>query len=394
VKSIVLVIIVEISFLSSGRSARAQDAFPPITNRNYNIDLFEQPALGSPRLVAMSGAVNSVAEGAAGLYTNPASAALRPETKSGKFAWNVYLNSYIPASGQDSNNNGQADTTYRRSLLGAAGLLLQYGQWGLTLDGGYTAHEIAVQAGGGLGVRSLIAHVALARTLDDGNVSVGVGLRAGGLNIYTLDKNQTLFTRAGLSGEGGAVWKPRERDFRLALSGGLPIETGAVQYNCDPNNCLGYILPSDAVVPWDATIGGAWRFASTYWNHQSEEEYRDERDLTVAVDLSFMGAVSNGYGLEAFAAKQLQQSGRNITLTPRLGIESNVIKGWLRLRVGTYDESSRFPQTSARIHGTGGGEVRLFAFHLLGQERRVSLSFAADVADQYQNVGLSLGFWN
>jgi hypothetical protein len=376
------------------QSARAQAAFPPITNRNFNIDLFEQPALGSPRLVAMSGAVNSVAEGAAGLYTNPASAALRPETKSGKFAWNIYLNSYIPASGQDSNNNGQADSSYHRSLLGAAGVLLQYGQWGLTIDGGYAAHEIAVQAGGGLGVRSLIAHVALARILADGNISVGLGVRAGGLNIYTLDTNQTLFTRAGLSGEVGVVWKPRDQDFRVAVSGGLPIETGAVQYNCDPNNCLGYILPSDAVVPWDATIGGAWRFASSYWNHQTDDEYRDERDLTVALDLSFMGAVSNGYGLEAFAAKQLQQSGRNITLTPRLGLESNVIKGWLRLRAGTYDESSRFPQTSARLHATGGGEVRLFAFNLLGQQRRVSLSFAADVATQYQNVGLSLGFWN
>ena len=37
--------------------------FPPITNRNFNIDLFEQPAIGSPRLIAMSGAINAVSEG-------------------------------------------------------------------------------------------------------------------------------------------------------------------------------------------------------------------------------------------------------------------------------------------------------------------------------------------
>jgi hypothetical protein len=30
-------------------------AYPPVTNRSFNIDLFEQPALGSPRLIAMSG---------------------------------------------------------------------------------------------------------------------------------------------------------------------------------------------------------------------------------------------------------------------------------------------------------------------------------------------------
>ena len=91
--------------------ANAQLTFPPITNRNFNIDLFEQPALGSPRLIAMSGAIDAVAEGAAGLYTNPASAAVRPETKIDKFAWNVYFNSYVAGSGQDSNDNGQLVTS-------------------------------------------------------------------------------------------------------------------------------------------------------------------------------------------------------------------------------------------------------------------------------------------
>lgn len=47
--------------------ARAQISFPPVTSRNFNIDLFELPALGSPRLIAMSGAIEAVAEGAAGL---------------------------------------------------------------------------------------------------------------------------------------------------------------------------------------------------------------------------------------------------------------------------------------------------------------------------------------
>jgi hypothetical protein len=377
-------------------AAAAQTAaYPPITSRNFNIDLFEQPDLGSPRLIGMAGAVNSVAEGAAGLYTNPASAAVRPETEAEKFAWNVYFNSYAPADGQDSNNNGQAVTSVHRSLLGAAGLLLQYGKWGLSLDGGYTAHEIAAQAGGGLGVRSLIGHVTLARTFLDGELAAGLGVRIGALNVYTLDQAaQTLFTRAGASAESGVVWKPRDRSFRLAVSGGLPIDTGAVKYNCDPNDCDGYILPSDAIVPWDATIGGAWRFAPTAWNTKVAGAYRDERELTVAFDLSFIGAVDNGYGMEAFAAKQLQVSGRNTTLTPRLGLESDVIKGWLRLRAGTYLESSRFPQTTARLHGTGGAEVRVFAFHLGGHERRVSLSFAVDVASLYKNAGLSVGFWN
>jgi hypothetical protein len=370
-------------------------AFPPITNRDFNIDLFEQPAIGSPRLIGMGGAINSVAEGAAGLFTNPASAAIRPETESSKFAWNVYFNSYIPVNGQDSNNNGQAVTSVRRSLLGAVGLLLQYGKWGLTLDGGYTAHEIAPEAGGGLGVRSLIAHLALARTFHDDEIAVGIGVRAGGLNVYTLDEQaQTLFTRAGASAEVGTVWKPRDQSFRLAVGGALPVRTGAVEFNCDPNNCFGYILPSEAIVPWDVRAGAAWRFGPTPWNHKVEGTYRDERQLTLAFELSLVGAVDNGYGMEAFAAKQLQVSGRGISPTPRLGLESEIIRGWLRVRAGSYLEASRFSETSARPHATGGLEVRLFAFHLGGRERRVALSLAADIAARYRNAGLSVGFWN
>jgi hypothetical protein len=377
------------------RPARAQLMFRPITSRDYNLDLFEQPALGSPRLIAMSGAIDAVAEGAAGLYTNPASAAIRPETKSDKFTWGVYYSTYVAANGQDSNNNGQLVTSVHRSLLGAAGVLFQYGAWGLTVDAGYTAHEITADAGGGLGVRSLIGHVTLARTFLDRAIAVGVGVRLGGLNVYTLgSNNQTLFTRVGASPDGGVVWMPKGQDFRLAASGGIPISTRPIQFNCDPNNCYGYILPTDAIIPWDTTFGGAWRFGPTPWNDRIDAEYRDERELTVAFELSLIGAVDDGYGVEAFAAKQLQHSGQDVSAVPRLGLEAEVIAGWLRLRAGSYLEASRFPETTARLHGTAGFEVRVFAFRLGGHERRVSISAASDLAARYKNLALSIGFWS
>jgi hypothetical protein len=368
--------------------------YPPVTRNDFNIDLFEQPALGSPRLIAMAGAINSVAEGAAGLFTNAASPAVRAETRSDKFAWNVYFSSYLPASGQDMNNNGQPVTSVRRSLLGAAGLLLQYGKWGISLDGGYTAHEIAPQAGGGLGIRSYIAHAVLARTFLNDGLAVGLGVRGGALNVYTLDAHQTLFTRAGGSAEAGAVWKPRGSNWRMAAGLALPVLTGALRSTCPPTTCFGYILPAAAVVPWDLSAGAAWRLGSTPWNQPVDADYRDERQLTMALEVSLVGPVSNAYGMEAFAAKQLQPSGRAVTLTPRLGLESEIIPGWLRLRLGTYREGGRFDGVTGRFHATGGGEVRVFAFKLLGHWRRVSVSFAGDAAPRYHNLGASIGFWN
>jgi hypothetical protein len=381
------------SGLLSMAQAQSEPTYPPITDPNYNLDLFEQPALGSPRLIGMGGAISSVSEGGAGLFTNPASTAVRPETKGSKFAWNVYFNTYIPAKGQDSNNNGQAVTDVRRSLLGAAGLMLQYGKWGLSFDGGYTSHEIAPEAGGVLGVRSLIGHLTLARTFLDDSLAVGLSLRAGGLEVFELD-GETLFTRGGLAAEAGVVWIPPDQDFRLALSGGLPVYTGGLQADCDPLDCYGYILPSGAVVPWDMTIGAGWRFGPTPWNHAVDSEFRDELSLTVGLELGIIGAVEDGYGVEAFAAKQLQASGRDPSFTPRLGLEGEIIPGWLRLRAGTYLEAARFEGVDPRLHGTGGAQVRLFAFDLAGSERRVAVSFAGDFASRYQNIGLSIGFWN
>jgi hypothetical protein len=375
-------------------SAEQGPALAPISDRNFSIDLFEQPAIGSPRLIGMAGAINSVAEGSGGLFTNPASPAVRPETRSEKFAWNVYLSSYIPTEGQDTNNNGQAVTDVRRSLVGAAGLLLQYGDWGLSLDGGYTSHEIAPEAGGGLGIRSIIGHLAIARTFLDDSLAVGLSVRVGALNVFGLDGGETLFTRGGASGQAGVVWKPAEQAFRLAVGGGLPVYTGALDSRCNPLDCYGYILPEGAVVPWDMIVGAAWRFGPTPWNHEVSGAFRDERALTVALDLSITGPVERGYGMEAFAAKQLQPSGRDLALTPRLGLEAELIPGWLRLRGGTYYEDSRFQGISSRPHGTTGAEVRLFAFTLGSTERRVSLSAAGDIAPRYNNLGVSVGLWN
>lgn len=76
------------------------------------------------------------------------------------------------------------------------------------------------------------------------------------------------------------------------------------------------------------------------------------------------------------------------------GLESEVLPGWLRLRTGTYVESSRFQETTARWHVTGGFEVRVVSFRFAGRERRVSLSAAGDFATNYKNLGISVGFWN
>jgi hypothetical protein len=141
-------------------------------------------------------------------------------------------------------------------------------------------------------------------------------------------------------------------------------------------------------------LGSAYRVGSSRWNEKIETAFRDEHQLTLGFDLMIVGALANAFSLEEFAAKRLQPSGQQVTVSPHGGAEIEVVPGWLRLRGGSYYEPSRYPGVDGRWHGTAGGEVRLFAFKLGGTERRVSIQLAGDFAPRYRNVGASIGFWN
>lgn len=376
--------------------ARAQmpPDLQPITDRNFTVDIHEGVIFGSPRLVAMGGAAFAIGEGATGLFTNPAAGAVRPTKPTDHFEWSAFFNSYVPASGVDFNNNADPTNEYRRSAVYAPGLILQFGDWGVATNFGYVRYEVAPQPGGGLGVRSLVPHLSLARHIQQARVTVGLGVRGALLNVYTREGSNGLFTNAGASAELGSVWQPHHTNVRVALAGALPIYTGTVSSSCDPMNCFGYILPDNAAAPWVLVIGSAYRFGPSEWNEKIDSAFRDERQLTLGLDLMIVGPLANAFSIEEFAAKRLQPSGRHVTYSPHFGAELEVIPGWVRLRGGTYFEPSRYPDVDGRYHGTAGFEVRLFKFTLGGTERRVSLQAAGDFAPRYHNAGASVGFWN
>jgi hypothetical protein len=245
-----------------------------------------------------------------------------------------------------------------------------------------------------VGARSIILHLGAARAFLGDALTVGMAVRAGVFNLYTREGSNGLFSQYGASAEGGVVWRPRTLDLRLALAGALPVYTGGVRSDCDPMNCFGFILPRDAVVPWTVVVGSGWRLGPGRWNQRVETPYRDERQLIAALDLLLVGALDNAYSVEEMSAMMLQPSGRNVTVSPRLGLEGEIIPGWWRLRAGTYYEPSRHPGIDGRLHGSAGTQVRLFSFHLGSGERRVALSLAGDFARAFYNAGASLGFWN
>jgi hypothetical protein len=120
------------------------------------------------------------------------------------------------------------------------------------------------------------------------------------------------------------------------------------------------------------------------------------RYLLLSVDLLFVGSTDAGVGLEAFLNQERIRSGQNPSLSFRVGAEGEPIPNQLRVRLGSYLEPGRFSDVHPRLHGTVGGDLKLFTFDLFGLVNPFELRFTAslDIAESYRSVGISLGLWH
>ena len=97
----------------------------------------------------------------------------------------------------------------------------------------------------------------------------------------------------------------------------------------------------------------------------------------------------------------MTRAGRLTTFSPRLGLETEVYPSYVRARVGSYIEPTRFgsePDAKAfRQHATFGADVYLFRWTVFGLFEdgtawRATVAF--DLAPRYQSYGLSIGNWH
>ena len=88
--------------------------------------------------------------------------------------------------------------------------------------------------------------------------------------------------------------------------------------------------------------------------------------------------------------------GQALTVSPRLGAETEIVPHWVKARAGTYVEPSRFEDGYPRAHYTAGLDFRLFVFNPFGlfSKAPMRLRLVGDVAPRYQNFGFALGTWH
>jgi hypothetical protein len=123
--------------------------------------------------------------------------------------------------------------------------------------------------------------------------------------------------------------------------------------------------------------------------------------VLVSSALLITGEAEDAVGLEGFLNRQVMRSGERIALSPRLGIETEAVPYWVKLRVGSYVEPTRFnPAINAdrwRIHGTLGFDVKLFEWTVFGifeEGTQWRASGALDVSSRYLGWSLSAGVWH
>lgn len=119
--------------------------------------------------------------------------------------------------------------------------------------------------------------------------------------------------------------------------------------------------------------------------------------VLISTELQVVGSSESAVGVESFIERKVSRAGDSVTVGPRLGVETEAVPNWLKLRAGTYGEPSRFKAGSNRLHATLGFDLKLFpwsVFGLFDEGTQWRVGGALDAARRYFGWSASLGVWH
>lgn len=365
----------------------------------------------------------ALADDTEGVAINPASVALRLP-----HSWDIWdygfgidfsIGAWLPKNDLYNQGGGEGQPKKSSALFGSLAAVLYAGHFGA----GFSAEaqrNAASRANQEQGIsRSFAANFGLVHTnvgygFLDGQLLIGTGLRFVGMSFDRSSGSGGL-SSAGVGYEAGFVVKPQVAQYRVAASYKSPIDAK---------------LAGDATVhvPWELAVGFAYQFGPRFFNprfvsatevarrRKPEVEKPSKADLAaakqelfeiyqrqqrwyllVSTELALAEGDGERRGIERIWTSAGSVSTSRPVVVPRVGVESEVVPHILRLRAGSYYEPERVNLSPARVHGTGGFDVRLFEWDVFGLVKPFDwwqLSVAADAAREYLNTSFSIGFWH
>ena len=463
----------------------------PITTSDYTVDLTRGAVISTSRVVGLSGAATSLAQGVEGGLQNPAAVAYRGPQWPEWYDYWLALGVTYPFKAGDFYNSGRVlgDTgnLKENTLFLIPGAYFQ--MWnlgiGLTIDAQFTKLEGIVNPATmqqeTLRLRFTTFHIQAGYGFLDGQLIIGAGLRI--LRQRTFQSSDFVsdgdaYHTLGLGAEVGVMFRPHHKRWSLGASVFPQMQTGLrtrgdVTETPDGDITLGgFFLPRATEIPTTGSMGFSYQFGRRPPNppwvgeeklaapeleqldrqkeklKQREQEeiaatqvrggpdvdvcvqavkqkyarkyaeikrsrkemkklawdvlrkrYRWEwprRYYLLTADLWFNGRVTNGVGVESFLFQTVQRSGEKVTVSPRLGFETEVWPTRMKIRAGTYLEPSRFTTSTPRVHGTLGFDISVFKWNVFGiwpDDYRWQITAALDLARTYGSFSFGIGGW-
>lgn len=353
-------------------SPGSNTAGAPIGEGDVVVDATRVLVLAPAEITAMGGAGHAFARGANGLVFQPAAPVNRRIDQTKPFGVSLAFTQHaLPPGGlSDVANLGyDSDAAGGMANLGIAAFWRNFGA-GLVYSGiEYKSDDATLSITEG--------HLAAGGSYADGQLVIGLGLR--GLSMRA-DRAGKGVDYQGLGGEVGVMGTRLWGGWNLGASVRSPVRA-------TPTNDDLSIGVDAAVVPLQVALGLGW----------TDAESGVARPIRVAADLTYDGAVPEGFALESAILGVAVERGNEATLSPHLGLEYEAIPRRLRLRAGTYLEPTRTVWGEDRIHATTGFEVRLFRLRLFKGfiDTEIAWEAAADYAPNYLNVAwLGIGAWD
>ncbi|MCA9514695.1 MAG: hypothetical protein KC635_07125 [Myxococcales bacterium] len=381
----------------SAGAARAQE--PP----DRTVDFYRGPVISSSRIVGLGGAFTGVGEGIDATFRNKAALANRSRTSVDWLDYDLTFDFTItPGQEIDFDGDGRVAGDDVSVNANTFGLSVLFGPFAVGLLAQIISYEASSDTD------------ASAVTADFGDVLIGVGyafadgelLTGAGVNVRILSETTASqgddFAELSLTGttvDMGVLWRPTWLDWRF----GANLRFGADVDDRDTK--LGNLPEARgfraAHAPWELGLGASWflpadperRYNAPLRSgdgRPSDELEGDLRYLLFAADLVFTGSSPGAVNLEGLVVGEPRAAGGSASVSVHLGAESEVFSNLLRVRMGSYLEPVRVDDAGLyRPHLTGGVEVRLFRLWLW----QLKATFAFDVASDYTNLSVGVGFW-
>jgi hypothetical protein len=412
-----LLVVLAVAIVSRRAAAQSSTA---------TIETVRGPLSGSTRFIGLGGAFVAIADDSEGVAINPASTALRVP-----YSWSMWdygfgvdfaVGAWLPKNDLYNQSEGGDASGKSSALFGSLAAVIYYshGGFGVAAEAQSNAASRQDQVQGvsrSLEANFGLVHASLAYGFLDGQLLLGAGPRLVGMSFGKSESGSSSLSSAGMGYEVGVVVKPAVMQYRAAVAFKSPITAKLPGAMGEPVN--------RAHVPWDVAFGFAYqfgprplnpplvtpeRFARAWVTNGKPSKADIERAdqalferyqrlqrwyLLVSTELSVAEADGEHAGIEEYWTDGASDA-RPI-ISPRIGIESEVVPHHLRLRAGSYYEPARIGRSPSRVHGTGGFDVRLFEWDVFGLIKPFDywqLSIAADGARSYLNTSFSIGFWH